>query len=121
MMRNVLVLVGGILLGAAGMWLAQRPPAPEVDAAAVARGKALYQVCAVCHGPAGAGNPDTQAPRLAGQHGWYLERQLRNFRAGLRGADPGDTNGNVMRPMAQGLPSDAAVGDVVAYIKTLRP
>ncbi len=84
------------------------------------RGEAFYRVCAACHGEDGAGNPDTQAPRLAGQHPWYLERQLRNFRAGIRGADTADVNGFMMRPMANGLPDDQAVTDVVAYIGTLR-
>jgi cytochrome c553 len=30
------------------------------------------------------------APKLAGQPRWYLERQLRNFKHGLRGGEPGD-------------------------------
>jgi len=119
-MPRVIAAIAGILLGAAGMWFLSRSPAPPVDAAAAARGESLYQVCAACHGPKGMGNPDTFAPRLQGQHGWYLERQLQNFRAGIRGVDSLDQNGQVMRPMAMGLPSDDAVRDVVAYIQTLR-
>lgn len=89
-----------------------RGPSYQVGAAAAERGPAFYRVCAACHGEDGAGNPDTQAPRLAGQYPWYLERQLRNFRAGIRGADSADVNGFMMRPMAVGLPDDQAVTDV---------
>lgn len=119
-MQKVIAVIAGILLGAAGMWFLSRTPAPQVDAAAAARGASLYQVCAACHGPKGMGNPDTFAPRIQGQHAWYLETQLRNFRAGIRGVDSLDLNGQVMRPMAMGLPNDDAVRDVVAYIQTLR-
>jgi cytochrome c oxidase subunit 2 len=30
------------------------------------------------------------APKLAGQPRWYLERQLHNFKHGVRGGAPGD-------------------------------
>lgn len=39
--------------------------------------------CAGCHGPTGAGIP-AQYPRLAGQHGDYLEAQMTAFRSGAR-------------------------------------
>jgi len=39
--------------------------------------------CAGCHGPTGAGIP-AQYPRLAGQHGDYLEGQMTAFRSGAR-------------------------------------
>jgi len=120
-MQKALLVVVGLALGAGATWMLMRPAGgPDVDPAAVARGKTFFQVCAVCHGEHAEGNPDTQAPRLAGQYPWYLERQLRNFRAGIRGADSSDTNGFMMAPMAKGLPSDDAVTDVVAYISTLR-
>lgn len=121
MVQKSMLVLAGLILGAAMVWfVGHRGPAYEVDAAAAERGQAIYRVCAACHGEDGAGNPDTQAPRLAGQYPWYLERQLRNFRAGIRGADTADVNGNMMRPMAAGLADDQAVTDVVAYISTLR-
>jgi len=40
--------------------------------------------CAGCHGPTGSGIP-AQYPRLAGQHGDYLEAQMVAFRSGARG------------------------------------
>ena len=96
-------------------------PAPEAtvegDAAA---GKAAYATCAACHGANGEGNQALNAPKIAGQHDWYLVRQLQNFKAGVRGADPKDAFGAQMRPMAATLADDAAVNNVAAYIATLK-
>ena len=39
--------------------------------------------CSGCHGPTGAGIP-AQYPRLAGQHGDYIESQMLGFRSGAR-------------------------------------
>jgi cytochrome c oxidase subunit 2 len=88
------------------------------DAAA---GKALYQICAACHGPEGQGNQAMNSPKLAGQEDWYLVRQLKAFKDGLRGTAPGDMYGAQMRPMAAQLADDAAIANVVAYIGTFTP
>ena len=64
------------------------------------KGKARYAVCMACHGADGMGNKVLNAPKIAGQESWYLERQLKNFKAGIRGADPKDKYGMQMRPMA---------------------
>lgn len=89
-------------------------PAQAGDAAA---GKALFATCAGCHGAQGEGNPAMSAPKLAGQEAWYMERQLGNFKTGIRGAN--DPLGAQMAPMAKMLADDAAVANVVAYIGTL--
>src|SRR3979409_1907239 len=60
-------------------WLATQPTYAQTRAAAagdVAAGQAAYAVCSTCHGPQGQGNPQLNAPKLAGQAGWYLARQL---------------------------------------------
>ena len=105
---NVLVLVVGIsitsFVTAAGD--------PE-------RGKVLFAVCSACHGQDGAGNKALNAPVNAGQNEWYVVRQLKNFKAGIRGADPKDTFGIQMRPMAMTLADDQAVEDVAAYVASL--
>ncbi|MCZ6870011.1 MAG: c-type cytochrome [Gammaproteobacteria bacterium] len=88
------------------------------DAAA---GKAAYALCATCHGPAGAGMQTMNGPQLAGQEAWYLERQIKAFKDGVRGGDPKDVFGMQMRPMAMTLPSDEAIDNVVAYIRTFTP
>ena len=59
------------------------------------------------------------APRLAGQGGWYLRRQLENFKHGIRGGDARDSFGAQMAPMAAVLADDVAMTNVVAYIGSL--
>jgi len=83
------------------------------------KGKEYYKICAACHGQNGEGNKALNAPANGGQNEWYVIRQLKNFRAGIRGADAKDTFGIQMRPMALTLPDDQAVEDVAAYIATL--
>lgn len=83
------------------------------------RGKTKYATCVACHGVEGRGQRALNAPALAGLDDWYVLRQLENFRAGIRGYAPGDTNGQQMRSAAQVLTEDRDVHDVVAYIATL--
>ena len=84
-----------------------------------AKGKAAYAVCAACHGANGMGNKALNAPGIAGQEPWYLERQLKNFKGGIRGADPKDTYGMQMRPMALTLANDQAVSDMAAFLSSM--
>jgi cytochrome c oxidase subunit II len=84
-----------------------------------AAGETLYAVCAACHGPQAEGIPTLNAPKLSGQGDWYLKRQLKNFKQGARGTHEKDVFGKMMAPMAATLNDDAAVDNVVAYIKTL--
>lgn len=84
-----------------------------------AMGQAQYAVCAACHGPQGEGNEMLNAPRLAGQDAWYLERQLQHFKHGLRGANAEDAFGMQMAPMAATLADDAAIRNMAAYIAAL--
>jgi len=83
------------------------------------KGKAAYAVCAACHGANGMGNKALNAPRIAGQEPWYLERQLNNYKKGIRGADPKDTYGMQMRPMALTLANDQAISNMVAYLSSM--
>lgn len=85
----------------------------------VGHGKDDYKLCASCHGFDGAGNQLVNAPALAGQESWYLQRQIRNFRAGIRGTASSDTHGQSMALMTRGLTSDDTIADIVAYIGTL--
>jgi len=85
------------------------------------RGEKLFQICSTCHGEDARGKVDNQAPQLAGQHSWYLIRQLKNFKAGIRGSDPKDQYGAMMRPMAATLQTDQDIEDVVAYIVSKKP
>jgi cytochrome c oxidase subunit II len=76
-------------------------------------------VCSACHGAQGEGNVMLNAPKLAGQSDWYVKRQLKNFKHGIRGAEPTDTFGMQMAPMAATLVDDAAIANVAAYIASL--
>jgi len=84
-------------------------------------GATLYATCAACHGDNGGGNQDLGAPRIAGVDDWYLATELRKFRSGVRGTNPKDTQGRLMRPMARALPDEDAIRNVVAYAETLKP
>jgi cytochrome c oxidase subunit II len=86
----------------------------------IERGKTLYTTCGACHGQNAEGMEALNAPALAGQEEWYTIRQLKNFKDGVRGSNPRDTYGMQMAPMAQVLPTDQAIEDVAAYIRSLK-
>jgi cytochrome c oxidase subunit 2 len=81
-------------------------------------GKMLYITCIACHGDQGQGNQALGAPALVNQEGWYLKRQLNNFKNGIRGNDPKDVNGTQMAAIAKTIKDEAARDAVVDYIKT---
>jgi len=85
----------------------------------IARGERLYATCAACHGADGEGIWTTRAPRLAGASDWYLVTQLQNFKSGARGAHDNAVYGAQMSLLAEVLPNEQAINDVVAYINTL--
>ena len=91
------------------------------QAADAVAGKRLYPVCTACHGTAGQGNRGMGGPKLAGQQGIYLLRQLQNFQSGACGMSPGDAKGRQMAAMSKGpaLSSAAALENLVAYLETL--
>ena len=86
----------------------------------VTAGKASYAVCVSCHGPNGEGNKALNAPKLSGMQDWYIVRQLQYFKKRIRGANPKDTYGMQMAPMAMTLADDKAIENVAAYISTLK-
>jgi len=85
------------------------------------KGKSYYAACTACHGLNGEGNQATNGPRLAGLNDWYLILQLKKYRAGIRGYSSEDSLGQQMAMMANTLPNDQAILDVVAYIGLLDP
>lgn len=82
-------------------------------------GSLLFATCRTCHGNAAEGNQQMHAPALVNSDGWYLYRQLMNFKKNVRGYMPDDVLGIQMAAMAKTLNDSIAVLDVVAYIKTL--
>ena len=81
-------------------------------------GEKLFTTCSACHGVKGEGNEQVKAPPLAGLDDWYVELQLRKFRAGVRGKTPGDTLGPVMQAMSLTIPPDA-LDDLAAHVHNL--
>ena len=86
----------------------------------VALGEKIYRggiaeksvpACAGCHSPTGAGIP-SQYPRIAGQHGDYVEAQMKSFRDGKR------TNSVPMKTIAANM-SDKEIAAVSDYIAGL--
>lgn len=103
-------------------WVAKQPTYAQTRAIVsgnATTGQALYAVCSACHGAQGEGNRELNAPKLSGQAGWYLAKQLQDFKQGIRGADDKDVYAKQMSPFAAVLADDAAIRDVVAYIATL--
>ena len=79
-------------------------------------GTGVYgQICAACHGLAGEGKEELFSPSITGLPVWYLEEQLRKFRSGQRGFDPGDLPGQQMRAISLTL-TDEQIKDVVATV-----
>jgi len=93
-------------------------PSAVTAQVSVDAGRRGYEVCAGCHGFLAEGNELVGAPRLAGLPSWYLERQMRNFAAGLRGGE-GDDHGLRMAPMARAARGERQLPDLLAYLATL--
>jgi len=92
--------------------------AAEADAGS---GRLLFTRCINCHGPDAQGMTAgaLRVPSIAGVDAWYVENQLRKFRADLRGAHPEDTKGLMMRAMARSLANDDEIKAVAAYVASL--
>jgi len=71
--------------------------------------------CSACHGPQGTGNAPANFPRIAGQHGPYVEKALKDYRAGARMSDPNQ----MMRGVAAKM-TDAEIAAVSAYVQGLK-
>ena len=87
------------------------------------QGMQLFQErCMECHRYNARGEMAFGSPPLIGRQGWYLEEQLKKFKAGKRGAKKDDVNGAKMVQMtALFIEDEQMLRDVVAYIMTLNP
>ena len=109
-------------LEAVAAYVASMPvvrPAPTLEGGDAARGSEIFKLCATCHGDDGKGNEQLFGPPLNHASDWYLFAQLEKFRSGVRGADPRDQQGVLMRPMSLTLADEQAMKDVIAHIMTL--
>jgi cytochrome c oxidase subunit II len=119
-MRGVarIYISGDRAIAAVAKYLSQLP-SPQITGVFSgdrACGAALYVACAPCHGVDAAGRKDLVSPALRSQHGWYLEKQLRAYRNGVRGVDPAHLPGITMKAGTASLTNERAIRDVVAYI-----
>lgn len=78
----------------------------------VKKGEELYKQCILCHGDKGDGNPAQKAPRISGQHDWYILKQLQDMKAAKTRKNP------VMTPFLAKL-SEQDMKDLAAYISKL--
>ncbi|MBM3115886.1 c-type cytochrome [Jeongeupia naejangsanensis] len=105
----------------AAYYASQQPKALGAsDKTQIEAGKKIYRggvaktglpACMACHGPAGSGIP-VQYPRVASQHGAYIEAQLKAFRSGER------KNNSVMTDVAKKM-SDDEIKAVSQYMQAL--
>jgi cytochrome c553 len=97
-----------ILFVATAMLMASAP----VHAGDPVAGKEKSKACAACHGEDGISKlPDF--PSLAGQHGSYLERALRDYKAGTR-------KNPIMADQVKNL-KPADIADLAAYYASRPP
>jgi cytochrome c oxidase subunit 2 len=94
-------------------------PEPVVEGGDATTGSQLYAACSACHGPKGEGDQTKNSPPLVGQSDWYVLSTMQKYKAGIRGANPGNPNAVLMRGMSNILTTDQAVLDVIAHIQTL--
>ena len=83
-----------------------------VNAQDAAKGAELFKQCIACHGDKGDGIPAQKAPRIAGQHDWYIVKQLQDIKAGVTRKNP------VMIPFVSKL-NEQDMKDLAAYISKL--
>jgi cbb3-type cytochrome c oxidase subunit III len=110
--------VAGIAKYVANMPVQQ--PMHTLEGADPKKGETTFSsTCVGCHGADAKGNEQMGAPLLAGQDGWYLLTQLKNFKAGIRGGNPArDASGASMRAMV-GTLDEATMKDIAAYLQSL--
>ncbi len=104
------------VVGLSGSAFAEDGAEAGVD---IARGEKLFGLCTQCHSSDGGGDSLALAPAIAGMPVWYIEKQLQNFKSGMRGLHAGDTGGLRMYPMSLWLRDAADQKAVATYIASL--
>ncbi len=101
----------------------QKPQAVAAKKEGLEAGRKLYNggdsskgipACTACHAPNGAGVAAAGFPSVSGQHGDYVIKQLKDFRAGSRANDAN----NVMRDIAKKM-SDEQIALIANYMTGL--
>ncbi|MEW5838910.1 MAG: c-type cytochrome [Pseudomonadota bacterium] len=116
---NLAVFIGGMGGGAAPAAAAAAPAAApaEVDKTVLARGKAIYTTCALCHGAEDAhASRLLNAPMMPGHPASAVTALMKVYAEG-KSVGP---NSSFMWPVAKGLDAEDTAA-VAAYIGTLKP
>jgi len=78
-----------------------------------ARGEITFEICQGCHRAHALGRPDGSYPRLAGQHGTVLIKQMTDVRAGRR------RNDKMLPFIDKHVTSPQDIADIAAYLTKL--
>ncbi len=84
----------------------------EIEKANVA-----YQSCLICH----SAQEMQRGPIIDGLPAWYVEGQLRKFRAGVRGEKPGNRSEYLMASARDRIGDDKQIALLARYIESLPP
>lgn len=79
----------------------------------VSKGEKLYAKCIACHGARGEGKKSQKAPKISGQHTWYIVSSLEAMKSRKR-------KNKVMFPYVRGL-SEEDFQELALYISELSP
>ncbi len=114
-----MVLIRTVFAIVAPIWLASLALTGVSLAEDNARGRALFDLCAQCHGSAAQGTELFLAPAIAGLDDWYVVSQLNVFKSGARGMNWQDVGGMRMHPMSLWLQTDDDVQAVAGYVASM--
>ena len=119
LLNVAILLLASVVLSACG---SDQPDAVRtvatVSAASGPGAEHFAKVCANCHEVDGGGKAAVKAPALTNLQPWYIERQLKHFRKGIRGAHPQDVEGGMMAFNAKKL-SDELISELAVHIDQL--
>ncbi len=86
-------------------------PKAKMDLPADISGDELFaKICSNCHGKKGEGSEALKAPSIAGLPAWYVQTQIKKFRADLRGISPEDPAGQIMHNIINAINVDQSEG-----------
>ena len=122
MMAAIAVSLTDAQIVSVSQYLAQQPfqaASPSKKSAGFI-GAGLFRQCQSCHGAKGQGEESLFAPRIAGQHVWYLTKQIDNFKSGIRGMHDDDKLGKQMVDIAEPLDNEH-IELILIHLSKLKP